>query len=50
MNNRFKFRAWHKPDYREPIMLYDVEQTYDFMRGVPESVPADSFGEAQNER
>ena len=45
MNNRFKFRAWWKPDYRKPIMLYDVEKTYDFMRGKPESICADCFGE-----
>ena len=44
MNDRFKFRAWYKPNYREPIMLYDVEQTYDYMNGEPESVPADCFG------
>lgn len=45
MNDRFKFRAWFKPEYREPIMLYDVEQTYDFMRGEPENVPEDCFGD-----
>lgn len=45
MNDRFKFRAWWKPNYREPIMLYDVEKTYDFMRGKPESICADCFGE-----
>ena len=45
MNNRFKFRAWWKPNYRKPIMLYDVEKTYDFMRGEPESICADCFGE-----
>ena len=44
MNDRFKFRAWYNPGYREPIMLYDVEQTYDYMNGEPESVPADCFG------
>ena len=44
MNDRFKFRAWYNPGYREPIMLYDVEQTYDDMFGEPESVPSDSFG------
>lgn len=45
MNDRFRFRAWWKPNYRKPIMLYDVEKTYDFMRGEPESVCADCFGE-----
>ena len=45
MNNRFKFRAWWKPNYRKPIMLYDVEKTYDFMRGKPESICAECFGE-----
>lgn len=45
MNDRFKFRAWWKPNYRKPIMLYDVEKTYDFMRGKPENVCADCFGE-----
>lgn len=45
MNNRFKFRAWWKPNYRKPIMLYDVEKTYDFMHGKPESICADCFGE-----
>lgn len=44
MNDRFKFRAWYNPGYREPIMLYDVEQTYDDMFGEPESIPSDSFG------
>jgi uncharacterized phage protein (TIGR01671 family) len=45
MNDRFKFRAWWKPNYHKPIMLYDVEKTYDFMRGEPESICADCFGE-----
>jgi uncharacterized phage protein (TIGR01671 family) len=45
MNDRFKFRAWWKPNYRKPIMLYDVEKTYDFMRGEPESICAECFGE-----
>lgn len=45
MNDRFKFRAWWKPNYRKPIMLYDVEKTYDFMRGKPEIICADCFGE-----
>lgn len=45
MQDRFRFRAWFKPEYREPIMLYDVEQTYDFMRGEPENVPEDCFGD-----
>ena len=45
MEDRFRFRAWFKPEYREPIMLYDVEQTYDFMRGSPENVPEDCFGD-----
>jgi uncharacterized phage protein (TIGR01671 family) len=45
MNNRLKFRAWWKPNYRKPIMLYDVEKTYDFMRGEPESICADCFGD-----
>ena len=45
MNDRFKFRAWWKPNYRKSIMLYDVEKTYDFMRGKPESICADCFGE-----
>lgn len=45
MNDRFKFRAWYQPSWEEHRMLYNVEQTYDFMRGYPESVPADSFGE-----
>lgn len=45
MQDRFRFRAWWKPEYREPIMLYDVEQTYDFMGGYPENVPEDCFGD-----
>lgn len=45
MNDRFRFRAWYQPSWEEHRMLYDVEQTYDFMRGEPESVPADCFGE-----
>ena len=50
MNDRFKFRAWWKPNYREPIMLYDVEKTYDFMRGKPESICADCFGEVLEDK
>lgn len=45
MNDRFRFRAWYQPSWEEHRMLYDVEQTYDFLRGTPESVHADSFGE-----
>lgn len=45
MNDRFRFRAWYQPSWEEHRMLYDVEQTYDFMRGYPESVHADNFGE-----
>lgn len=45
MNDRFRFRAWYQPSWEEHRMLYDVEQTYDFLRGTPESVPAESFGE-----
>lgn len=29
MNNRFRFRVWFTPDYQEPEMIYDAEQTYD---------------------
>jgi uncharacterized phage protein (TIGR01671 family) len=50
MEDRFKFRAWWKPNYREPIMLYDVEKTYDFMRGEPESICADCFGEVLEDK
>ena len=47
MQDRFKFRVWYNPqptydDY--PKMLYDAENTYDFMR-TPDLIPADSFGE-----
>jgi uncharacterized phage protein (TIGR01671 family) len=30
MNNRFRFRVWFTPNYQEPEMIYDAEQTYDF--------------------
>ena len=29
MNDRFRFRVWFTPDYQEPEMIYDAEQTYD---------------------
>lgn len=50
MDDRFKFRAWWKPSYRKPIMLYDVEKTYDYMRGEPEIVRADCFGEVLEDK
>lgn len=45
IEDRFRFRVWYKRDWDKPIMLYNAEQTYDFMRGKPESIPAESFGE-----
>ena len=41
MQDRFRFRAWDKSEYHEPRMLYQVEQTYNFMYDVPE----DCFGD-----
>lgn len=29
MNDRFKFRVWHTPDYDESEMIYDAQATYD---------------------
>lgn len=47
MQDRYRFRVWYKRGYDEPkeIMLYTAEQTYDYMRGDPEIIPADCFGE-----
>lgn len=41
MNDRFKFRAWNEQD---SILYYDVEDTYDYLRGKPCPVPRSSFG------
>ena len=43
MNNRFKFRVWWKCPYDKHKMLYNAEQTYDYMKGEPESIPEDCF-------
>ena len=47
MQDRFKFRVWYSYGYpdKQHIMLYNAEQTYDFMRGEPEIIPAECFGE-----
>lgn len=50
MQDRFRFRVWWKPDYEEPKMLYNAEQTYDFLKGAPEIIPADSFGEVLEDK
>ena len=36
------FRAWNR---RERKMFYNVQGTYDFMRGEPEPVDEESFGD-----
>lgn len=49
MQDRFKFRAWFNPLYptdEKPKMVYDVENTYDFMRGAD----ADCFGEVLGDK
>lgn len=45
MNNRFSFRVWFTPDYQEPEMIYDAEQTYDFGCQSKGSYHHDNFGE-----
>ena len=50
MQDRFRFRVWWKPDYEKPKMLYNAEQTYDFLKGAPEIIPADSFGEVLEDK
>lgn len=50
MQDRFRFRVWYQPSYREPIMLYDAEQTYDYMRGEPKNIPEDCFGDLLDDK
>ena len=45
MNDRFKFRVWFTPDYQEPEMIYDAEQTYDNRCQGQGSFYHESFGE-----
>ena len=45
MNDRFRFRVWFTPDYQEPEMIYDAEQTYDFGCQSKGSYHHDNFGE-----
>ena len=45
MENRFRFRVWFTPDYQEPEMIYDAEQTYDFGCQSKGSYYHDNFGE-----
>lgn len=45
MTNRFRFRVWFTPDYQEPEMIYDAEQTYDFGCQSKGSYHHDNFGE-----
>ena len=45
MNDRFRFRVWFTPDYQEPEMIYDTEQTYDFGCQSKGSYYHDNFGE-----
>lgn len=45
MNDRFRFRVWFTPDYQEPEMIYDAEQTYDNRCRKKGSYYHDSFGE-----
>lgn len=40
--NRFNFRVWDKT-YNQ--LFYDAQDTYDFTRGTPTPIMADSFGE-----
>lgn len=45
MNDRFRFRVWFTPDYQEPEMIYDAEQTYDNRCRNEGSFYHESFGE-----
>lgn len=45
MNDRFRFRVWFTPDYQEPEMIYDAEQTYDNRCRCQGSFYHESFGE-----
>ena len=45
MDDRFRFRVWFTPDYQEPEMIYDAEQTYDFGCQSKGSYHHDNFGE-----
>lgn len=45
MNDRFRFRVWFTPDYQEPEMIYDAEQTYDNRCQGQGSFYHESFGE-----
>lgn len=45
MQDRFRFRVWFTPDYQEPEMIYDAEQTYDFGCQGKGSYHHDNFGE-----
>lgn len=45
MDDRFRFRVWFTPDYQEPEMIYDAEQTYDTRCQSKGSFYHDHFGE-----
>lgn len=45
MNDKFRFRVWFTPDYQEPEMIYDAEQTYDNRCRNEGSFYHESFGE-----
>lgn len=45
MDDRFRFRVWFTPDYQEPEMIYDAEQTYDNRCQGQGSFYHESFGE-----
>lgn len=45
MDDRFRFRVWFTPDYQEPEMIYDAEQTYDNRCQGQGSYHHDNFGE-----
>jgi uncharacterized phage protein (TIGR01671 family) len=45
MQDRFRFRVWFTPDYQEPEMIYDAEQTYDNRCRNKGSFHHESFGE-----
>lgn len=45
--NRFHFRMWFKPNWRDPEMYYEVEKTYDNMMG---SDHHESFSDVLNDK
>ena len=50
MQDRLRFRVWFTPDYQEPEMIYDAEQTYDNRCRNEGSFHHESFGEVLEDK